>query len=495
MPWLDAALPARMTRVALVAPAEGLRDMLAAVAGAAAVEIDVAEVGREAEAARRLSRAGNPGNERNAGNAGNAGSAGNTGGAEAALSATAPDLDELERAGRYDLLAGEAQLQAYAAAAVRGSGCSALAGWIPAARRAELTRLLAGLGCGVVPLPRPRTSEAPTLLNGSAGRRSLSGLVSTYGTVPYADVNPAWLAWGSYVLMFGMMFGDAGHGLILIGAAAALRAGWPRPLRPLRAAWPFVAGAGVMAIVFGLLYGEFFGPTGLVPAFWLAPLDHPLPLLAVAVGVGAALLAGAYALGTVNRFREGGWRVAAYAPSGIAGALLFSAACLAVAGWYLHNGAALIAAATAAVAALALALAGFLVEAGGGGTGVFQAVVELFDFVVRLGSNVVSFARLAAFGLTHAALGLLVWEATRALWHRGGVMIVAAVVVFVVGNAVAFALEALVAAIQALRLEYYELFSRVFVTQGRPFRPWYLRVEPDAPSLPGSGSLNGKEGG
>ncbi len=486
MPWLDAALPARMTRVALVAPAEGLRDMLAAVAGAAAVEIDVAEVGREAEAARRLSRAGNPGAAASAG-------AGTSSGA--ALSATAPDLDELERAGRYDLLAGEAQLQAYAAAAVRGSGCSALAGWIPAARRAELTRLLAGLGCGVVPLPRPRTSEAPTLLDGSAGRRSLSGLVSTYGTVPYADVNPAWLAWGSYVLMFGMMFGDAGHGLILIGAAAALRAGWPRPLRRLRAAWPFVAGAGVMAIVFGLLYGEFFGPTGLVPAFWLAPLDHPLPLLAVAVGVGAALLAGAYALGTVNRFREGGWRVAAYAPSGIAGALLFTAACLAVAGWYLHIGAALIAAATAAVAALALALAGFLAEAGGGGTGVFQALIELFDFVVRLVSNVFSFARLAAFGLTHAALGLLVWEATRALWHRGGVMIAAAVVVFVVGNAVAFGLEALVAAIQALRLEYYELFSRVFVTQGRPFRPWYLRVEPDAPSLPGSGSLNGKEGG
>jgi len=486
MPWLDAALPARMTRIALVAPAESLRDMLAAVAGAAAVEIDIAEAGREAEAARRLARAGNLGNARNEVNAASPG---------AVLSATTPDLDELERAGRYDLLAGEAQLQAYAAAAVRASGCAALAGWIPAARQAELTRLLARLGCGVVPLPRPTASEAPTLLDGSARRRSLSALVSTYGTVPYADVNPAWLAWSSYALMFGMMFGDAGHGLILVGAAAALRAGWPRPLRRLRAAWPFVGAAGVMAIVFGLLYGEFFGPTGVVPVFWLAPLDHPLPLLAAAVGVGAALLAGAYALGTVNRFREGGWRLAAYAPSGIAGALLFCAAGLVAAGWYRHDGAALIAGATAAVAALALALAGFLAEAGGGGTGVFQAVVELFDFVVRLGSNVVSFARLAAFGLTHAALGLLVWEATRALWHRGGVMIAAAVVIFAAGNAVAFALEALVAAIQALRLEYYELFSRVFVTQGRPFRPWNLHVEPGAPLSLGRGSLNGKEGG
>jgi len=486
MTWLEAALPARMTRVALVAPAEGLRDMLAAVAGAAAVEIDVAEAGREAEAARRLSRAGNVPDQ---------GSEEGGGSADAALSATAPDLDELERVGRYDLLAGEAQLQAYAAGAARGSGCAALAGWMPAARRAELTRLLAGLGCGVVPLPRPRTSDPPTLLDGSAGQRSLSGLVSTYGTVPYADINPAWLAWGSYVLMFGMMFGDVGHGLIVVGAAAALRAGWPRPLRRLRAAWPFVAGAGVMAVVFGVLYGEFFGPTGLIPAFWLVPLDHPLPLLAVALGVGAVLLAGAYALGTVNRFREGGWRLAAYAPSGIAGALLFCAVALVAAGWYFHDRVLLIAGAAGAVVALALALAGFLAEAGGGGTGAFQAGTELFDFVVRLGSNVVSFARLAAFGLTHAALGLLVWEGTRALWQRGGVMIVAAVVLFAVGNAVAFALEALVAAIQALRLEYYELFSRVFVTQGRPFRPWHLRVEPGAPALPGRGPLNEKEGG
>jgi V/A-type H+/Na+-transporting ATPase subunit I len=476
MPWLDAALPARMTRVALVAPAEVLRDMLVLVAGAAVVEIDDADSGVEAEAARRLSRAG-------------------SGGGGAALCTRPPDLDELERAGRYDLLSGEAQLQAHAAAAVQGPGCAALAGWIPAARRDELTRRLAPLGCGVIPLPRPRTSEPPTLLEGSATRRSLSPLVSTYGTVPYADVSPAWLAWGSYALMFGMMFGDAGHGLILVGAAAALRAGWPRPLRRLRAAWPFVAGAGVMAIVFGVLYGEFFGPTGLIPAFWLVPLDHPISLLAAAVAVGAALLAGAFALGTVNRFREGGWRLALYAPSGITGSVLFLGACLAAAGWSLHRGAALTAGAIAAMAALTLALVGFLAQAGGGGTGAVQAVVELFDFVVRLGSNVVSFARLAAFGLTHAALGLLVWEGSRALWHRGGPMIVAAVAVFLVGNAVAFGLEALVAAVQALRLEYYELFSRVFVTQGRPFRPWVLRIETGASSPPRSDFFNGKEGG
>jgi V/A-type H+-transporting ATPase subunit I len=57
----------------------------------------------------------------------------------------------------------------------------------------------------------------------------------------------------------------------------------------------------------------------------------------------------------------------------------------------------------------------------------------------------------------------------------------AAILVFVLGNAVAFALEALVAAIQALRLEYYELFSRIFQSEGRPFRPWAPALTPVGP--------------
>ncbi len=204
------------------------------------------------------------------------------------------------------------------------------------------------------------------------------------------------------------------------------------------------------------------------------PLDHPLTLLLVAAGIGAVMLAGAYALGTVNRWREGGWLSALYAPSGIAGASVFLGAGVIAGGWYAHRVLLLAAGGFLALAGLALAGVGFLAEAGGGGAGGIQTSVELFDLVVRLGSNVVSFTRLAAFGLTHAALGLLVWEGTRALWRHSGLLAVAAVVVFAAGTALAFTLEALVAAIQALRLEYYELFSRVFVTQGRPFRPWHL---------------------
>jgi len=455
MRWLDAVAPVRMRRVAVVAPADALRDVLVQVASAAAVEFDDGnrEQAAPGQAARRLQHAGQAPSM-------------------PALSAVSPDLDGLEQAGRYDLLAGEAQLEAYAAGAIGRSGVAALAGWMPAERLPTLAAALAEAGGALVPLRHPRGIDAPTLLGDQAGQAPLRPLVQTYGTVPYADIDPTWLAWTAYVLMFGMMFGDAGQGLLLVAAAGAMRSGWPRWARRFRQAWPFVGGAGLAATLFGVLYGEFFGPTGLVPAIWLDPLSHPVTLLLVAAGIGAILLAGAYALGTVNRWREGGWASALYAPSGIAGTSLFLGAGLAIGGWYFHQTLPIAVGAFVAASGLALALAGFLAEAGGGGAGVVQALVELLDMGVRLGSNVVSFTRLAAFGLTHAALGLLIWEGTRALWQRGGVAAAAAVLVFAVGTALAFSLEALVAAIQALRLEYYELFSRVFVTQGRPFRPW-----------------------
>ncbi|GAA4077328.1 V-type ATPase 116kDa subunit family protein [Actinomadura miaoliensis] len=478
MRWPETLRPLRMARVAVVAPEESLRRALAVTADAGVLEPDLPDPespapGRASQALRRTGG----------------------GSAEPALTLDAPDPEQLARDGRLDLLAGEAELEARSAAVFRRGNVAALAGWTPERARPALAARLAESGAAVVPLPYPRGAETPTLLpgpgrggdglrggglRGGGLRGSLAPLVETYGTVPYADIDPTPLAWAAYVLMFGMMFGDAGHGLMLLGVAAALLAGWPGRLRRLRRAWPFVLGAAVTSIFFGLLYGEFFGPTGLLPVLWLNPLAEPVTLLVAAIGVGAVLLGGAYVIGIVNRWREGGWPVALYEPSGIAGASLFLGLGVVAVGLRLSLPTLTIAGALVAGTGLALAFAGFLAGAGGGGTGVAQAIVELFDLVVRLGANVVSFARLAAFGLAHAALAGIVWSVTAGSWARGGAFCLVAVVVFVVGTAVTFALEALVAGIQALRLEYYELFSRLFRVQGRPFRPWHIPIRPSA---------------
>ena len=95
--------------------------------------------------------------------------------------------------------------------------------------------------------------------------------------------------------------------------------------------------------------------------------------------------------------------------------------------------------------------------------------------MIRIGSNLLSFTRLAAFGLMHAALGAVVLDATSALWG-GPIGVTVAAIVFVTGNAIAFSLELLVTGVQALRLEFYELFSRIFVSAGHTFSPWSVPV-------------------
>jgi V/A-type H+-transporting ATPase subunit I len=417
MPWRDEIAPMRMVRVGLVAPTGEARAMLTAVARSGAVELEL---------------------PRTAGAAG----------------------DELERALDCGVTSGP----------VVG-----FVGWTPAAALEQLRGTLTPLGASVVMLRHPPGVEPPTLL---AGRRADAGLsrslVTTYGTVPYADMDPSRIAGFAYVVMFGMMFGDVGHGAILVLAGLILRTGHPRRFAKWRRIWLFITGAGVSAMAFGFLYGEAFGPTGLVPVLWLSPTASPVPLLIAAIILGAALLAVAYAVGTVNRVREGGWAYALYARTGFAGSALFVAAGALTLGlvWSIQE--LIVVAVLLAVLALGFIFVGLYVDSGGGGGGVTQAVVELFDTVIGLGTNVVSFARLAAFGLTHAALLAVVWTATIALWS--GWSIIAAVVVFVVGNILTFGLEALVAGIQALRLEYYELFSRIFDREGRPFHAWTLET-------------------
>jgi len=433
MSWRDAVRPVRMQRVGLVVPAEDARDLLTRLNSAGVVELDPVE----------------------------------------------PDVELAVAAARQpDWSARETELWRRAAQAVEHGPVTAWLGWTPSAAVAGLMTTLAPIGGAAVPLPTPPGIQPPTLLRQKGRGQSFELLVQTYTTVPYADVDPSLVAGIAYVAMFGMMFGDVGHGLLLLLGAAIVRSGRFARLARIRRAWPFLAGAGAASVVFGFLYGEMFGPTGLVPALWLSPVDDVVTLLLVAIGVGAMLLGGAYALGIVNRFREGGWGSALYARTGIAGSLLFIALGGAVAGIYFDSGGTLFTAVLLAIAGLVLTFVGLLAVAGGGAAGVLQAAVELFDVVVRLGSNVVSFARLAAFGLTHAALGAIVWAGTVALWESGSVPgRLGGVLVLLIGTAVAFALEALVAGIQALRLEYYELFSRVFESDGRPFRPWRLPAE------------------
>jgi V/A-type H+-transporting ATPase subunit I len=464
MPFSDTLQPARMSRVAVVAPKPLLRDALVAVADAGTVELVVpagAADGPEAEALRRLDRS-RPGAASDA----------------PRIARDRPDPSDLEHGGRRDLLAGEVELVRRSATAITHGSFATLVGWTPTESLPELDERLQAIGAAAVELPIPPFAEPPTLVVETTTRRPFRPLVSTYGVAPYANVDVTLFAGIAFVVMFAIMFGDTGHGLLLALVGLMIRRARRGRLAPLQPMWPLFVLSGLGAALVGLLYGDALGPTGLVPRLWIDPVEDPLPLFAVAVTVGIALLTVSHLFGIVNRYRESGLRAAILSPSALAGLLVLGGATTVALGWLTSSDPAVWAGAACVVIGIVLLAVGFLVAAladGGVGTAVTQALVELFDAVVRIGANVLSFARLAAFGVLHSALGLAVFAAAGALWG-GFVGSVLAIVVFVLGNALTFSIELLVTTVQALRLEFYELFSRVFTSQGHAFTPWHVPV-------------------
>jgi V/A-type H+-transporting ATPase subunit I len=457
MTWREQLLPAPMRRAAIVAPDDRFRRVLVEVADAGVFEPDSTsersshptaatdrDVPTEASVVPRLSPT------------------------------PIPD-DTTADAG---LVAGESQLDQRTRATTHLDGCAVLAGWVPDRHLDALRAVLAPHGGAVADIPVRRGLTAPTAHSEAAVGEALRPLVTTYAEIPYRNIDPTLFAALAYVVMFGMMFGDVAHGFAIVVLGVLAQRGHGERLRSIHRAAPFLIGAGAAAIGFGFLYGEAFGPTGLVPTLWLRPLDEPEKLLGAGLILGGCLLAITFVIASVNRWREAGFAAALYDATGIAGAMLFAGGAVFVIGVAISNSwVSQVGAVVGGIGAV-LTFVGLVVKAGPGGSGIAEAIVEMFDTVLRLGSNVVSFTRLAAFGLTHAVITGVVWEGTVSLWEGGAAPgIVAAGILFVVGNVVAFSLGALVGAVQALRLEYYEMFSRLFAAEGRAFEPLHIPVE------------------
>ena len=96
-----------------------------------------------------------------------------------------------------------------------------------------------------------------------------------------------------------------------------------------------------------------------------------------------------------------------------------------------------------------------------------QGFFELFEVLLSYFSNTLSFVRVGAFAVSHAAMMQVV------LMLAGAESGTPSIPVIVLGNLFVCGMEGLIVGIQVLRLEYYELFSRVYKGSGREFKPFY----------------------
>jgi V/A-type H+-transporting ATPase subunit I len=376
-----------------------------------------------------------------------------------------------------------------------------ISGWVPREKVDQVRELVrkASDGVGIVEvidaeedeLVKAGLDEVPVKLQPSALERPFQMLVTNYSTPNYSELDPSIFVGITFVLMFGYMFGDVGQGAVLALAGLYLRFSKRNFSTTLRDTGTLLAFCGSSAVFFGFCYGSIFGYENhhILKPLWLSPLqEQDIPrLLLTAVAMGVIFLSVAVLINIINHFRAHKFFAGTFDKFGLLG-ILFYWGVLAIgiqvavtrtfAAWQLVF---------VAVPLLLLFLkeplhnwfhhrnplyrSSFMDMFLEGG-------IELMETLTGYLSGTVSFVRVGAFAISHAALCLAVFAIIGMLKDLtlGSVL---SIIVAILGNLLIILFEGMVAAIQCIRLEYYELFSRFFQGGGKAYEPFHFSEQPE----------------
>ncbi len=304
--------------------------------------------------------------------------------------------------------------------------------------------------------------------------------IQMYGLPAYNEIDPTVLIGITYSFLFGFMFGDAGQGLCLLAGGFLLYRAKKMSLAAI------ISCCGFFSTIFGLLFGSIFGFEEIIEPLWLRPAQamtnlpfigklNTVFIVAVAMGMGIILLT--MILNIINAYKAHEPVESWFDTNGIAGFVFYASLVITVILYM--TGKSLPATFVLVVMFLIPLALIFLKEPltavvekkaekieGGKGMFVVQGFFEMFEVLLSYFSNTLSFVRVGAFAVSHAAMMEVVLmlagvESGNPNW-----------LVVVLGNLFVCGMEGLIVGIQVLRLEYYELFSRFYRGTGRPFKPY-----------------------
>ena len=319
------------------------------------------------------------------------------------------------------------------------------------------------------------TAAPPTKLKNPKIFKPFEMFVEMYGLPAYNEMDPTIFIALTYTLMFGIMFGDVGQGLVLlIGGFLLYR------FKKMNLA-AIISLAGVWSTFFGFMYGSIFGFEDKLNPVWMRPMDNIMTTLMLAVGFGMVLILIAMIINIVNAVRAKELGTVLFGQSGLAGMICYGTAVLCIVLYVTGHpipatGILAVAVGVPLVAIMFKEPLSNLVERkskilpdGSIAMYIVEALVELFDVVLSYATNSISFVRVGAFALSHA--GMMGVVLTLAGYESGSPNWI----IVVLGNIVVTALEGLVVGIQVLRLEYYEMFSRFYKGSGKPFKAYFKK--------------------
>ncbi len=358
-------------------------------------------------------------------------------------------------------------------------------GWIPTSKLESLTQELKQTSKNILVDGNPskrlgmQNQNIPISLQNPGILGAFQQLVTTYGRPRYEELDPTVLMAITFPLLFGAMFGDVGHGLVLALFGLLLASRRVPALRSMGGLGTVVAACGFSATLFGFLYGSIFGYEDVLKAIWLQPIHHITQILAIAVGGGIILLSLGFLLNIHNAWRARDWARLFFDPNGVAGLTLywsllgFAAASL-VHGFPIPKSVFIVLAVIGGVAVMFSEFFKHLVEGhrplieGGIGMFLFQSAVELFEKLISFLSNSLSYVRVGAFAVAHAGLSSAIFILAALVGTEKGA---GYWIVIVLGNLFIVGFEGLIVGIQTMRLEYYEFFSKFFIGGGMPYAP------------------------
>ncbi|GHU22325.1 hypothetical protein FACS1894164_04460 [Spirochaetia bacterium] len=392
-----------------------------------------------------------------------------------------------------------------------------LTGWVPAASVRYVVEKVEALTGNRVALRtfepdevesiRNGTEKVPVSLKHGAIVKGFEPLIFSYGAPAYNTIDPTPFVAGFFAVLFGIMFGDVGQGLVLfiLGIAAGNKniqffknyRNFSIPMKTV----------GVTSMFMGLLYGSVFSYENLLIAPTRAitglltghPVDRVLHLMPEAsnmtkvfyflgftIALGVVLNSIGLIINIINQITLKHYERAFFSRTGLAGALFFwYVLFMAVRIFFFHGKAAWFDIVGIGLPAFVIFFGPLIWNLISGERPLFkegivtflvEGVVEILETVSGYFSNTVSFLRVGAFALSHVILSFIVFTMVEKL---SGLSFgpLWSLIIALFGNLVIILLEGMIVAIQVVRLQYYEFFSKFFTETGIRFAPFRFKKE------------------
>lgn len=326
-----------------------------------------------------------------------------------------------------------------------------------------------------------RRFTPPTKLKNSWFTRPFSMFVEMYGLPNYEDIDPTPFVALTYTLLFGIMFGDVGQGLVLI------LVGWLAAKLKHMKLGEIGIRIGISSTLFGFVYGSVFGDEHLLDPLYQSlfhleekPIevmgsDFIMPLLICAIAIGAVLIVLSMSINMYIQIKHKNWCELLLSQNGIAGIVFYIAFLGGAAAQFGFGIAVFSKLYILALIVLPLLLI-FLKEPiehkvkgkpmfpDGFGGFFTQSFFELFEVCLSFITNTISYLRVGGFVLSHAGMMLVVTLLMEMVSGAGSIAVA------ILGNLFVMCLEGMIVGIQVLRLEFYEMFSRYFSGDGIAFQ-------------------------